>query len=78
MEVTLTIWIVTILGITGLILLDFVAVSRKPHEVMFKEALLWSIFYIGIAIAFGTAWPMMRPVANEFPLRAPSRLGTWM
>ncbi len=29
--------------------------SRKPHEVMFKEAMLWSIFYVGIAIAFGIA-----------------------
>ena len=55
MEVTLALWAVTIAGIVGLILLDFVTVSRKPHEVMFKEALLWSIFYIGIAVAFGVA-----------------------
>lgn len=55
MEVTLALWAVTLLGITGLIVLDFVTVSRKPHEVMFKEAMLWSIFYIGIAIAFGIA-----------------------
>ena len=55
MEVTLALWTFTILGIIGLIALDFVAVSRKPHEVMFKEALLWSVFYIGIAVAFGVA-----------------------
>ena len=55
MEVTLALWGVTIAGIIGLILLDFVTVSRKPHEVMFKEAMLWSIFYIGIAVAFGIA-----------------------
>ena len=55
MEVTLALWAVTILGILGLIVLDFVTVSRKPHEVMFKEALAWSIFYIGVAIAFGVA-----------------------
>ena len=55
MEVTLALWTVTVLGILGLIVLDFVTVSRKPHEVMFKEALLWSIFYIAIAIAFGIA-----------------------
>ena len=55
MDVTLALWGVTLLGITGLIVLDFVTVSRKPHEVMFKEAMLWSIFYIGIAIAFGIA-----------------------
>ncbi len=55
MEVTLALWGVTIAGIVGLIVLDFVTVSRKPHEVMFREALLWSIFYIGIAVAFGIA-----------------------
>jgi tellurite resistance protein TerC len=54
-DVTLALWAVTLLGITGLIVLDFVTVSRKPHEVMFREAMLWSIFYIGIAIAFGIA-----------------------
>jgi tellurite resistance protein TerC len=54
-EVTFALWAVTIAGIVGLVVLDFVAVSNKPHEVMFKEALLWSIFYIGIAVAFGAA-----------------------
>ena len=53
MDVTLGLWAVTIAGIIGLIVLDFVTVSHKPHEVRFKEALLWSIFYIGIAVAFG-------------------------
>ena len=55
MEVTLALWAVTILGIAVLIVMDFVTVSRKPHEVMFREALLWSIFYVGVAIAFGVA-----------------------
>ena len=55
MEVSLVLWAVTIGGIIGLIVLDFVTVSHKPHEVLFKEALLWSIFYISVAIAFGIA-----------------------
>jgi tellurite resistance protein TerC len=54
-EVTFALWAVTLLGIAGLIVLDFVTVSRKPHEVMFREAMLWSVFYVGIAIAFGIA-----------------------
>jgi tellurite resistance protein TerC len=54
-DITLTIWALTVGGIALLIVLDFVTVSRKPHDVMFKEAMIWSIFYIGIAIAFG-AW----------------------
>jgi tellurite resistance protein TerC len=53
MEITTTIWAATIGAIALLIVLDFVTVSRKPHDVMFKEALGWSVFYIAIALAFG-------------------------
>lgn len=54
-DVTMGLWAVTIAGIVGLVLLDFLTVSRKPHEVLFKEAVLWSVFYVGIAVAFGIA-----------------------
>jgi tellurite resistance protein TerC len=54
-DITLALWLGTLAGIIVLIALDFIAVSRKPHEVKFREALLWSIFYVGIAIAFGIA-----------------------
>lgn len=53
MSVSLMMWMVTVGGIALLILVDFVTVSRKPHDVMFREAVLWSVFYIGVAIAFG-------------------------
>ena len=53
MEITLTIWLVTVGAIIGFILLDLFTVSAKPHEVEFKEAASWSIFYIALAIIFG-------------------------
>jgi len=53
MDVSNLAWAVTIGAIAALILVDLFTVSSKPHDVMFKEATLWSIFYIGIAIAFG-------------------------
>jgi tellurite resistance protein TerC len=53
MEVSLGLWAATILFILLLISVDFLAITRKPHDVKFKEALLASIFYIAIAIAFG-------------------------
>jgi tellurite resistance protein TerC len=53
MNVDLSIWITLGAVIAFLIVLDFVTVSRKPHDVMFKEAVFWSIFYIAIAVAFG-------------------------
>lgn len=52
---SLTLWAITVAGILLLIALDFVMVSRKPHEVKFREAALWSVFYVGVAIAFGIA-----------------------
>ena len=55
MDVSNLVWAVTIGAIAALILVDLFTVSSKPHDVMFKEATLWSIFYIGIAVAFG-AW----------------------
>jgi len=53
MDVTLLTWAVVIGLITALIVVDLLTVSRKPHDVMFKEAAIWSIFYIGVALAFG-------------------------
>ena len=53
MDVSLTTWFVVIGAILALVVVDLLTVSRKPHEVKFKEAAGWSIFYIGVAIAFG-------------------------
>lgn len=53
MDVSLGLWALTVAGIVLLIAVDFVAITRKPHDVRFREALLSSIFYIAIAIAFG-------------------------
>lgn len=53
MGVSGLIWSVTIGLICALLILDLLTVSSRPHEVKLKEATLWSIFYIGIAVAFG-------------------------
>ena len=53
MEVSNVVWIVTISIIAALIIVDLLTVSSKPHDVLFKEASLWSIFYIAVAVAFG-------------------------
>ena len=53
MSVSLTMWLITIGAILVLVVMDFLTVSRKPHDVAFKEAALWSIFYIAVAVAFG-------------------------
>lgn len=52
MDVTLTTWAVTLAVIVLLLVIDFV-VTRKPHEVSFREATAWSVFYVAVAVAFG-------------------------
>lgn len=48
-----SVWALTLVGLTALIALDFVTISRKRHEVVFREALFLTVFYTVIAIAFG-------------------------
>lgn len=53
MTITPLVWGVTIAIIIGLLAVDLVLAAVKPHRVGFTEATVWSVFYIGVAIAFG-------------------------
>ena len=64
MNITTSIWLVTVALILGLLLFDLLASTRKPHDVSFKEATFWSVFYIGVAIVFG-AWVWSK-FGNQF------------
>ena len=46
-------WTLTIVGICGLLLFDFVFHVRKAHVPTLREAGIWSALYVGIALAFG-------------------------
>lgn len=54
MSVSLTAWLITVGVIIALLAVDFV-VTRNPHDVSFREAGGWSLFYIAAAVVFG-AW----------------------
>jgi len=53
LEVTALGWTLTIAVIVALLALDLTLGVLRPHAVHFREAALWSIFYIGVAVAFG-------------------------
>ena len=53
MDVSLVTWSVVVAAIILLVVVDLLTVSRKAHDVLFKEAAAMSIFYIAIAIGFG-------------------------
>ena len=52
------VWGVTIALIIVLLAVDLVLAALKPHRVGFKEATAWSVFYIGVAVAFGVWFTM--------------------
>ncbi|MEU5399333.1 TerC family protein [Streptomyces sp. NPDC005963] len=52
MDVSFTLWLLTILGLSALIAVDFF-IGRKPHDVSIKEAGIWTIVWIALAILFG-------------------------
>jgi len=47
------IWAVTLAVLGALLLFDLIVVARRPHEPTMREASLWVVFYVAIAIAFG-------------------------
>ncbi|MEV4537180.1 TerC family protein [Asanoa sp. NPDC049518] len=53
LHVTALGWTLTILVILGLLALDLIIGTLKPHAVHFKEAVAWSVFYIAVAVVFG-------------------------
>ena len=55
MQVSTMAWVTTIGVIVALLVLDLATSGRKPHEVTFREASLWSVFYTVVGVAFG-AW----------------------
>jgi tellurite resistance protein TerC len=53
LDVTTAAWAITLCAILALFFLDLGVAVLRPHTVGFREATLWSIFYIAIAIGFG-------------------------
>lgn len=53
MEVAPYVWILTIVGIIGLLAFDFFFHVRKAHTPTLKESAKWSGIYVGLAILFG-------------------------
>ncbi|GAA4871552.1 TerC family protein [Actinomycetospora straminea] len=52
MTVPFWVWAATIGGIAVLVAID-IWHARSPHEVSFREATLWSVIYIAVAVVFG-------------------------
>jgi len=47
------VWLVTVVGVLGLLVFDFYAHVRTPHEPTFRESATWSVVYVVLALVFG-------------------------
>ncbi|MEU7277841.1 TerC/Alx family metal homeostasis membrane protein [Streptomyces sp. NPDC045431] len=52
MDVSMNLWVATVLGLSILIAADFF-IGRKPHDVSVKEAGIWTVVWIVLAALFG-------------------------
>ncbi|MCX5201937.1 TerC family protein [Streptomyces sp. NBC_00237] len=52
MDVSFNMWLFTILALAALIGVDFF-IGRKPHDVSTKEAGIWTVVWIALAVIFG-------------------------
>ena len=56
LDVTTTAWAVTVGLVLVLLTVDLAVAIARPHEVDFREAMVTSIFFIAVAIAFGVVF----------------------
>ncbi|GAA5038087.1 TerC family integral membrane protein [Thermocatellispora tengchongensis] len=62
-----SLWAISVAGLVVLLALDL-ALTRRPHDVRMREAVLWSVFYLALPVAFGAYlwWAYGTTPAVEF------------
>ncbi len=53
MNVAGSVWVITLVSLTALLLFDLAIIGRRPHEPSLRESVLWVIFYVALAGMFG-------------------------
>ncbi|ONI86543.1 tellurium resistance protein TerC [Actinosynnema sp. ALI-1.44] len=53
MNIPTWVWLVTVAGLSAMIMFDFYLVSRNPRKPSMRECALWVCAYVGLAVLFG-------------------------
>ena len=56
MHVTAAGWALTIGVIVALLAVDLILATVRPHAVGYREAAIWSVFHIAVAVIFGVVF----------------------
>jgi tellurite resistance protein TerC len=51
-DVPAWVWFATVVGLLAIVVLDLVVIARRRREVTMRDATLWVLFYVGLAMAF--------------------------
>jgi len=63
---SMTTWLITVGVLAAVIILDLaIAILRRNKETSMREAAIWTVFYIGTAVAFGVFMPHWTSAAGQ-------------
>jgi len=51
--VSYEIWLITLVGLAGILVVDLLIVGRRPHEPSMRESAAWVTGYVSLAVLFG-------------------------
>ncbi len=68
LDVPAWVWLATVAGLLAIVVLDLVVIGRRRREVTMRDATLWVLLYVGLALAFagGLALTAGAEPAGEF------------
>jgi len=58
LDISALTWTLTVALVVGLLAFDLLLGALRPHKVGFGEAVGWTVFYVAVAVAFGTWFTM--------------------
>jgi tellurite resistance protein TerC len=53
LNVSTTVWVITLVVMTAVLLADLFIIGRRPHEPSLRESTIWVSIYVGLALLFG-------------------------
>jgi len=53
MDVAGWVWALTLVLLTGTLVIDLLIIGRRPHEPSMRESTMWVCVYVGLAVLFG-------------------------
>jgi tellurite resistance protein TerC len=73
-----TVWILTIVATTALLLVDLLVIARRPHEPTMAEVSRHLAFFVGLAVAFGLVLWFFAEPHELSPSPGPEFFAGWL